>query len=224
MNPLAAIHVGRKQLDLEEDDYRALLERVTGKRSSKGMTTAELFAVLDEMRRLGFKPGSKASAGGLDGPYAPKLRALWISGWHLGIVQARDDKALTAFVERQTGLSHTRFLRDAEDASAAIEALKAWLAREGGVDWSIDKNRRPAALNSPKCQVVIAQWRRLIALGAVHVGAGGEDATFAATVSLETGRAGLDDLTDDDWSILMGALGRRVRTAQRRRPKVERAA
>ena len=50
---LAAIHVmASKQLRLDEDTYRALLERLAGKRSAADLNTRERMAVLDELRRL----------------------------------------------------------------------------------------------------------------------------------------------------------------------------
>lgn len=58
-----------------------------------------------------------------------------MSGWHLGVVRDRTDAALLAFLERQTGLEHTRFLVDAASARRMIESLKGWLAREAGVEW-----------------------------------------------------------------------------------------
>jgi phage gp16-like protein len=213
---LAAIHVARKQLGLEEDDYRALLRRVTGKDSAGAMSHEERGRVLAELRRIGFKHASKPAGTGaraLDGPYAGKLRALWISGWNLGAVQNRTDQALLAFVERQTGISHTRFLRDAGDAKKAIEALKDWLAREANVDWSVDR-RRPDLLNEPKFQVVMAQWRKLIALDAIHI-VGDQNLTMTARLALETGKASFDELTGEDWSTLMRALGRSIRAALR---------
>ncbi len=65
----------------------------------------------------------------LTGKYAKKLQALWIAAWNLGIARDRDDKALLAFVKRQTGIDHTRFLVYADDAKRAIEALKGWINR-----------------------------------------------------------------------------------------------
>ncbi|KAF1692740.1 GemA protein [Pseudoxanthomonas jiangsuensis] len=52
---LARIHQAKKQLALDEDTYRALLTRVTGKASSADMTTAQRNAVIAELVRLGFK-------------------------------------------------------------------------------------------------------------------------------------------------------------------------
>ena len=43
---LAAIHLGKKELGLDDDTYRDMLEQVTGKRSAKGLNDDELVAVL----------------------------------------------------------------------------------------------------------------------------------------------------------------------------------
>ena len=136
MSALAAIHVAKKQLGLDDDTYRAMLVRVTGKASTKDMTEAERNRVVEELRGKGFKPASKGLRKKLEGRYAAKLQALWIAGWNLGIVRDRTDEALIAFVQRQTHVDHVRFLHDPEDAMSAIEGLKGWLAREAGVDWT----------------------------------------------------------------------------------------
>lgn len=52
---LGRIHQAKKQLNLDDDTYRALLQRVTGKGSSADMTTDESNQVLREFARLGFK-------------------------------------------------------------------------------------------------------------------------------------------------------------------------
>lgn len=61
---IAAIHVARSQLGMEEDTYRELLARVSSAygpecRSAKDLDAEQLRAVLDEMRRLGAaRPGA----------------------------------------------------------------------------------------------------------------------------------------------------------------------
>lgn len=55
---LARIHVGKKFLRLDEETYRALLERVSGKRSAADLDGPGRGAVLREMIRLGFKVDS----------------------------------------------------------------------------------------------------------------------------------------------------------------------
>ena len=50
----AKIHIGKAQLGLDDDTYRALLRRETGKSSCAKMTLRELEAVLAAMQRQGF--------------------------------------------------------------------------------------------------------------------------------------------------------------------------
>lgn len=211
MKPLAAIHVARKQLGLEEDDYRAVLSRVTGKRSSKGMSEAERAAVLDEFRRLGFKPVSKARSKGLQGPYAKKLQALWIAAWNLGIVRDRRDEAMISFVKRQTGLDHMRFLIDAADAKKAIEALKIWIGREGDVGFGCSTGYE--FLKTDPGRIAWAQWRML------HPEAELPDHwPFDSEVESIIGRSVVHfgSLTPADWRAVMNELGTRIRARKGR--------
>lgn len=51
-----AIHVARRQLELADETYRALLMRVAGVKSSADLTNEEMAnAVLDELARIGFQ-------------------------------------------------------------------------------------------------------------------------------------------------------------------------
>lgn len=150
---IAAMHVAKKQLGLDDDTYRAALVQVTGKSSSADMSEAQRQDVLEHFRQRGFNGSSTARRKPLEGKFAGKLQALWIAGWNLGLVRDRDDRALVAFVKRQTGIDHVRFLRHGQDAMKAIEALKGWLERAGGVDWK--------AHEDPADCVLQAQVRRL---------------------------------------------------------------
>ena len=49
---LARIHMLKKQLGLEDDEYRALLQGLTGKATSKDMTDQQRWAVIREMGKL----------------------------------------------------------------------------------------------------------------------------------------------------------------------------
>lgn len=60
---LAAIHAGAKQLNLDEDTRRDLIERITGQRSASDLDDAGRAAVLKEMRRLGASGASHRSRG-----------------------------------------------------------------------------------------------------------------------------------------------------------------
>lgn len=62
MNPehrramIAKIKIAQKALAMNDDSYRALLTRVTGKGSAAALEKREMEAVLREMQRLGWKP------------------------------------------------------------------------------------------------------------------------------------------------------------------------
>lgn len=58
---LGRIHAGKKALGMDDDTYRCLLERVTGKRSSADMTGAQRNQVIAELVRLGFKADDTAA-------------------------------------------------------------------------------------------------------------------------------------------------------------------
>lgn len=214
MTALAAIHVAKKQLGLDEDTYRAVLMRVTGKSSAGAMSEAERVRVVEELRRQGFKPASKRGSKGarkrLEGRFAGKLQALWIAVWNLGLVEDREDGALLAFVKRQTRIDHTRFLRHPEDADAVIEALKAWMAREAGVDWQQDRFL-PDWTQVPGYRIAAAQWdilRRLDPamadyLELSHWVIRNVDINFRAW-----------EADPRQWIAVMNALGERVRAAK----------
>ena len=51
---IAAIHMGKKQLGLDDDTYRDMLEQVTGKRSAKDMSDDDLVKVIQHLDQLGF--------------------------------------------------------------------------------------------------------------------------------------------------------------------------
>ncbi|MBN9333882.1 MAG: regulatory protein GemA [Devosia sp.] len=192
---IAAIHVAKKELGLDDDTYRAALLQVTGKASSSDMTEKERQTVLEHFRSKGFKASSTGRRKPLEGRFAPKLQALWIAGWNLGLVRDRDDRALIAFVKRQTGIDHVRFLRHGQDAVKAIEGLKGWLERSGGVDW--DEHKDPA-----DC-VLAAQMRRLKAAPS--------DVGFSIQANKEATPETVLAVTDIAKTALMNLLGEKIR-------------
>lgn len=204
MNALAAIHVARKQLGLDEDTYRALALRVTGKSSASAMSEGERGRLLEEMRRQGFKPARKD----LEGPFAAKLQALWIAGWNLGVFRDRSDAALLSFVRRQAHIDHTRWLLDGEEAAKVVDALKAWMTREAGVNWSTSLERAKW-LRLPGAQIAVAQWNILVAAEVVPSDMRGFRA-FVAELAKP-----VDQMADRDWIPVMNKLGERVRNVKK---------
>lgn len=161
---LKKIHALRREAGLDDDSYRDLLQAVTGERSAKAIDVGAAARVIDRLQGLSssLRRGVEGAMD-LTGPYAGKLRALWISGYHLGVVRDRTDRALCAFLKRQTGIEHTRWLRDAGDARRVIEALKAWLAREAGVEWPAAASGGGDDSRAVRLAVLKAQEARLAA-------------------------------------------------------------
>ncbi|WP_306148927.1 MULTISPECIES: regulatory protein GemA [unclassified Roseibium] len=202
MSALARIHIAKKQLGFDDVTYRALLERITGKTSSKDMSDGERRQVLQELNRL-------SGATTASGRFAPVLRALWLAGYNLGVIGTRTDAALISFVRRQTGLDHTRFLHHGKDATAAIEGLKAWIRRQSGQDHLFVRQKgRPALLNNPRFQVVQAQWALLASLNAQPA------ASLSCYILKVTDHEDFAAFSKRDWFAVMNDLGKTLRRAK----------
>ena len=137
MSSLKTIHVGRKQLGLAEEDYRDLLQRVTGKRSSADMNEQQRQAVIGEMRGLGFAATPSAVK---KSPHAHvrKVFALWSEAGRCGAVESASRQSLVSFVQGLTEIGDPNWL-DAAQANKVIEALKAMNRRAGAAPY---KGRR----------------------------------------------------------------------------------
>lgn len=152
-----AIHALRRASGMTEDDYRAHLEGRFKVGSSRDLTEAQAGVLLDDLRAAAGQPKPAARAKRASGKFAPVLQALWLSAYNLGIVENPADAALLAFVRRQCKVDHDRFLQDGEAAAPVIEALKAMIAREAGVEWAT--GARAATQN--KIRVITAIGRRI---------------------------------------------------------------
>lgn len=139
---IAKVHVARKELRLAEDDYRAVLIRVTGHDSAKLCTNAELTAVVEKFARQGFTAKASGKPAQADHPSARKARALWISLHQLGAIDNPSEHALEAFAKRQLGVTKLAWANQSL-AYRLIEGLKAMAERAG---WSQDlEGVRPEA-------------------------------------------------------------------------------
>lgn len=130
---LAKVHVAKKQLGLDEETYRDVLERVTGLRSAKELEERELLRVLAAFRNAGWSasmnPANGAQPRKSDKPHVRKIWAVWADMCRTGLVAAEDKrKALRAFVENRTGVTDPEWLT-AEQATVVIESLKHWRNR-----------------------------------------------------------------------------------------------
>ncbi|MCA1975071.1 MAG: regulatory protein GemA, partial [Caenispirillum sp.] len=204
---IGKIHVAKAQMGLDEETYRALLQRVTGQTSSKACSISELESVVRECVNLGWTPKRTTPArSGKARPMAAsdvaaKARALWLSLWHLGVVRDPSESALTAFCERQTGMADLAWVRDQKQAVRLIEALKKMAAR-AGVDWGATTGG-----GGDRERVMLAQVKILKAAGAVP-----PEGMVAFALKI-TGRPAIFSFDERDWDALIAALGELVRAA-----------
>lgn len=211
-------HVGAKELGLDEDSRRAMQARLTGKPSCADMTVAELERVISELKRLGFRPGRNREERRRDrlpdGPHGAKLWALWMSAWRLGVTETSNEAGLIAFVKRQTGIDAAKWARSPLDSNKAVEGLKAWLAREAGVDWSPYAGPEGKPIDNPRARVLEAQWRILADLGVVRIDDPGALCSYAARhagIKRTICHTHLDGRQADE---LIRRLGGRIRRAK----------
>lgn len=209
----AVIKIAQKHFGLDDDTYRDKLFVITGKKSTRDMSETERQMVITVFRNEGFEGASKTHSSDNKSPrsggrYRAKLQALWIAGWNLGIIRDRTDAALEAFVAGQAKVDAMRFVHKPGDAKAAIEALKKWIGRDGGVNWSTDK-LTPDYAKAVGFQIAWAQWIKLG--GTVHADS---VQNFWKDVHVISGVPGRD-LSTKAWQRVMNKLGERVRAAKK---------
>lgn len=141
---LKLVQIGRRDLQLNDETYRDLLEQVTGQRSAKGLSDSALGLVVDRMKLLGFVPLNNKPAFKRK-PYkkvtkpqrtkaaeTSKITAIWLTMHQQGFVRNAHDSAIDAYVKRQTskknggiGVERLTWL-DSQQAYFVLEALKKW--------------------------------------------------------------------------------------------------
>ena len=172
-----AIFARCRETLLDDQARRDLQLRVTGKASLKDMSPAEMEKVL---RALGGRVRRESRTSDLpNGPHTAKLRALWISAYWLGVVRDNRDGALAAWICRQTGIDAARWATPQQTA-ACIEALKDWMTRDGGVEFTPYAQAKGKPRHVPAARILEALWRRLHAAGAVRIA---DDAALHAWVT-----------------------------------------
>ncbi|HCJ70661.1 regulatory protein GemA [Agrobacterium pusense] len=205
---IAAIKIEQKKLGLDDDTYRAKLHILTGKTSTKEMTEEERQKVLVSLRGNVARPAPVRHDGRdgkhkLSGKYLPKMRALWIACYNLGVIDDRRDSALEKFAmgRQLPNISDMRFVHRAMDAASVIEALKDMLAR-AGVTWA-DRVPCEPYEKSHGYKIARAQWAILTPDGSnqfwpVVTDIVNEDVTHR-------------NLTDAEWINVMNFLGTMIR-------------
>ncbi|SEO97843.1 regulatory protein GemA [Propionispora vibrioides] len=128
---LALIHVAKKELGLDDEDYRSILELYGGVSSAKFLTLEGFERVMEHLARLGFQSSNTANRQpkyrpyrDADGaPYPAQLKMIEQQFEQLGFFEA----------ERRQGLCR-RIIKKAwpqtrAEANKVFEALKSMIAR-----------------------------------------------------------------------------------------------
>jgi hypothetical protein len=134
---LAKLHIAFKQIGIDEDTHRAMLERITGGRSDSAadMTIAELEAAVEELTRKGFRPAPPRDKTDDFIEFDPKdpatrhlkkLTACWFDLIRIGAIQTKSAKrSLRKFIKKLTGVDDLRWLTP-QQCNSVIEACKGW--------------------------------------------------------------------------------------------------
>lgn len=129
------MHVAKSSLGMTDEDYRALLLRVSDISSSKELDDRGFSAVMDEFRRLGFRHQESQRMPKGAGSHAPERNRPSAAQWRLMEHRAKQvgfesisDPRFIAWAKARGNVDHPRFL-DGEGARKIIAALGNWLRR-----------------------------------------------------------------------------------------------
>lgn len=128
----ALLHVAKKELALEDDDYRAILLDAAGVDSSRDLDREGFQAVMRELEALGFKSSRAKPApdyGHRYGFATPEQCSYIRSLWDEYTDGQGDDGTLGKWLQRTYKVSALRFVTYGQ-APKAITALRAMIARK----------------------------------------------------------------------------------------------
>ena len=140
------VKIGQNQLNMCDEDYRIMLQRLTNKKSATKLTVVELHKVIHELQQKGAKitlftrkkakPSDYSPATGerpVKSEITHKIRAVWIAMGKAGMLRDSSEKALNiyarkVFKHRSPMLLNVGALDDRE-ATQLLEMLKKWQKR-----------------------------------------------------------------------------------------------
>lgn len=126
---IAQIHIAKSQLEMDDDTYRAMLWSVGRVRSSSDLDWRGRKAVLDHLKRAGFKVQAKPQSRRLDlDAESQKARKLWLLLGEAGELRDTSERALAAYVHRVAKVDDLRFT-NGKQIERVIESLKKWCSR-----------------------------------------------------------------------------------------------
>lgn len=198
------LHTIATGMGLSDEGYRERLLMLTGERSAKDLSDAQLE---DAVVRFPVKQSGSVSQGHLRKP-----KALWISCWNLGALDKGNDAALDAFVKRQTGKERLAFLTPPE-ANKVTEALKQIAERHG---FTVPKDDVGGIAS--RRALVTAQWKMLAGWDVVRNDEWAMNDYLCAAI-LKNARQNLSNFKRQHWDEAIRLLGRKIRKAMADRGK-----
>lgn len=143
-NLIQIIHVAKRELALDDDTYRFILDAETSKSSCRKMSIKELETVLSVLESKGFKRQTNGRKIAYKKRLSPKsgkvkteidkVRAVWISMAKQGFVRDGSETALDAYVRSITnrnkgnGVDHVAWCNSSQTYTV-LESLKPWHRR-----------------------------------------------------------------------------------------------
>lgn len=132
------LEVGRKELGMDEEGFRAVLLRhgakeVDGRASRTTMTIEQLDRAVKEFKRKGFriktKPRKAVDATDWRRPRIELITRLWCRLAEHGIVRDASEAAMVRWCYRLSRKAKLQWATS-EDLNNCVEALKSWCERE----------------------------------------------------------------------------------------------
>lgn len=142
------IHAAKRELQMEDADYRALLLRVAGVESAKDLDGRGFTAVMKELRRLGFvESKTRCSVGDRDGFATQRQIDAMLEAWRR-YTGAADDRALGKWLEIHFHVSHPRFM--SRVAAGKAVGILLGMATKPKAKRSPKQPRRKTSSSDPK--------------------------------------------------------------------------
>jgi phage gp16-like protein len=113
---------------MSDGDYRAMLRSVGKVESAKDLDWAGRQAMLDALRKLGWKNRRARPRGPQATTQSDKIKALWLELARVGGTKDASEAALSAFCRRMVRVDRAEWMTVGQ-AQKVIECLKQWLKR-----------------------------------------------------------------------------------------------
>lgn len=134
---ITLIHIAKNDLYLDDDTYRSVLMRTTGKNSCRDLNITQLKDVIEALKNTGFKPvKTRRRRPDNASETSDKIRAVWRQMHIHNFISDAGEVALDRFVARITrqtnggeGVASLAWLRG-DSLVIVLESLKQWHIRE----------------------------------------------------------------------------------------------